>query len=316
TEYQQTEYQQGEHQQGEYQQGEYQQGGYQQDYQQGGYQQGDETQQHSSEPGVLPVSSEYQDQPQGEQQQDFSASNNTWWGNSDPNAAEQHPAVEGGAQQVPQEDYEEGQFISFGAVPAIPTFGQPSAPAVNNNNTPHSFGEDDDLGMGNSSLKKDKPAVPAEGDAATVAQDSDAPNPAGDGSDESKAGWSWPKIALFGGEKREPTPKPVKANLGEESSFYFDKEQQRWVNKKAGSDNAAAAAPLPPPPMSRTATPAAAGSPTVGGPPSRSGPPSASGTPPAVGGPSPVAGGPPRPGTGSSARRGARSRYVDVLNTN
>lgn len=26
-------------------------------------------------------------------------------------------------------------------------------------------------------------------------------------------------------------PAPVKANLGEESSFYYDKEQKRWVNK-------------------------------------------------------------------------------------
>ena len=27
------------------------------------------------------------------------------------------------------------------------------------------------------------------------------------------------------------SPAPVKANLGEESSFYYDKELKRWVNK-------------------------------------------------------------------------------------
>lgn len=118
-----------------------------------------------------------------------------------------------------------------------------------------------------------------------------------------KAGW-WPKINLFGGEKREGTPKPVKANLGDESTFYFDKDQQRWINKKAGSESPVAAEPLPPPPMARTATPAGAGSPVVG-PPS----PSGAATPP-------VASGQPRAGPGSVARRGARSRYVDVLNPN
>ncbi|KAF8979317.1 hypothetical protein BGZ46_005604, partial [Entomortierella lignicola] len=190
-EHQQSEYQQGEYQQGEYQQGEYQQDyhqgeyqqDYQQDYQQGQYHQGDDNQQHSSEPGVLPVSSEYQDQAQDGQQQDFSANNNTWWGNNDPNATEHQLSTEGGVQQVPQEDYEEGQFISFGAVPTIPTFGQPSVPVNNNNTDQHAFGDDDDLGMGNNSLKKDKP-VTADNGAAPAAQDSETPNPAGDGSDE------------------------------------------------------------------------------------------------------------------------------------
>jgi hypothetical protein len=28
------------------------------------------------------------------------------------------------------------------------------------------------------------------------------------------------------------TTGPIKASLGEESAFYYDKEQKRWVNKK------------------------------------------------------------------------------------
>ncbi|KAF9114513.1 hypothetical protein BGX30_006573 [Mortierella sp. GBA39] len=166
--------------------------------------------------------------------------------------------------------------------------------------------------MGNNSLKKEKPAAP-EGEnsaAAAVPQDDNAANAGAEG-DDSK-GW-WPKINLFGGEKREGTPKPVKANLGEESSFYFDKEQQRWVNKKGGSETSSVAEALPPPPMSRTATPASISSPAAGGPPSLSrGPPSTGGSSPAMGGPPGL-----KPaGAGSAARRGARSRYVDVLNTN
>ena len=41
---------------------------------------------------------------------------------------------------------------------------------------------------------------------------------------------------------------PIKAKLGEESSFYYDKELKKWVNKNAGPDAAKAAAPTPPPP--------------------------------------------------------------------
>ncbi|THU91134.1 hypothetical protein K435DRAFT_674707 [Dendrothele bispora CBS 962.96] len=57
--------------------------------------------------------------------------------------------------------------------------------------------------------------------------------------------------------KRESTPAPVKANLGEEVSFYFDKELKRWVNKSTGgNDTAKATPPPPPPPRAQTASPA------------------------------------------------------------
>lgn len=36
--------------------------------------------------------------------------------------------------------------------------------------------------------------------------------------------------------------------MGEESSFYYDKELKKWVNKKAGVETPAAAAATPPPP--------------------------------------------------------------------
>ncbi|KAF9191283.1 vesicle coat component [Haplosporangium sp. Z 11] len=368
--YQQADYQQGEYQQGDYQQGDYQQGDYQQsDYQQGEYQQGEYQQgeyqqadyvatehqqgqdplQPSTEPGVLPVSSEdhaeynasgvYQGHPNGaeyagqeeQQQQDYAATNNAWWGNGDgayvdPNAdqqqqqQQQHPlptdgqTTDGNQEPVP-DTYEEGQFISFGAVPTIPTFGQPALPVNNDSHQQNTFDDEDDLGMGNSALKKEKPAAVAEDANATAstAQEASSSTAAADGTDESQAKW-WP-ISLFGGEKREPTPKPVRANLGEESSFYFDKEKKCWVNKKGGSETSSNAEPLRPPPTSRTATPggapAASGSPAAGPPAMARGPPSSGGTPPIAGGPPG-----PRPGAGTVPRRGARSRYVDVLNTN
>lgn len=33
-------------------------------------------------------------------------------------------------------------------------------------------------------------------------------------------------------KRAESTPGPIKASLGDETSFYYDKEQKRWVNKK------------------------------------------------------------------------------------
>lgn len=89
----------------------------------------------------------------------------------------------------------------------------------------------------------------------------------------------------FGGKKDPNAPVVHKAKLGEESSFYFDPETKRWVNKRAGSTTGSAgitASGTPPPPK-RLGSPA-----IIGGPPSRppSGPPSGLGT--------------PRPGTSSS----------------
>ena len=78
---------------------------------------------------------------------------------------------------------------------------------------------------------------------------------------------SWFGGGWFGSNKEKSseagTPNaPIKVKLGEESSFYFDKELGKWVNKKGGS-NDVPAAPTPPPPKgppSRTVS-AAAGPP-------------------------------------------------------
>jgi COPII coat assembly protein SEC16 len=58
-----------------------------------------------------------------------------------------------------------------------------------------------------------------------------------------KKGW-------FGGWfKKDPNAPTVhKAKLGEESSFVYDPELKKWVNKKAGATPAPSAAATPPPP--------------------------------------------------------------------
>jgi COPII coat assembly protein SEC16 len=55
--------------------------------------------------------------------------------------------------------------------------------------------------------------------------------------------------------KKSDAPGPVKANMGEESSFYFDKDQGKWVNKKAGGGAAKPVTPPPPPTRAQTASP-------------------------------------------------------------
>jgi hypothetical protein len=127
--------------------------------------------------------------------------------------------------------------------------------------------------------------------------------------------------------KKEPVQQAggaVKAHLGEESSFYYDAEKKRWVNKnvscnhavcdipvahpacKASAETEKELAPPPPPPsstpfvLSRASTPAQ----TTSIPSSIS-----AGTPPLPPGSQSVGG-------RGGARRGARNRYVDIMNPN
>ncbi|KAI1801639.1 Sec23-binding domain of Sec16-domain-containing protein [Daldinia bambusicola] len=79
-----------------------------------------------------------------------------------------------------------------------------------------------------------------------------------------KKGWGFG--GWFGGgskkESLEPANKPIKAKLGEASSFVYDPELKRWVNKKPGAENTPVKAATPPPPRaaSRNGTPPPPGS--------------------------------------------------------
>ncbi|KHO00354.1 COPII coat assembly protein sec-16 [Metarhizium album ARSEF 1941] len=100
-----------------------------------------------------------------------------------------------------------------------------------------------------------------------------------------KKGWGFG--GWFGGGKKaegnigEAQPgKPIKAKLGEQSSFVYDPDLKRWINKKPGAENVEAKKAAPPPP--RGAPRAVSGTP----------PPRAPGTPPPPAGRSSV---PPMP---------------------
>ncbi|KAJ7219322.1 Sec23-binding domain of Sec16-domain-containing protein, partial [Mycena pura] len=141
-------------------------------------------------------------------------------------------------------------------------------------------------------------------------------------------------------KRSDSTPGPIKANLGEETAFYYDKELKRWVNKKGGAEEPKPATPPPPPTRTQTASPGMTG-PRPG---AATPPPARSASVADVGGPPPakppmrvrsnLAPGlessslpnsplrqstltppPPLPGRPKSqaSKRAIRSRYVDVF---
>ncbi|GAV27577.1 hypothetical protein PMKS-001045 [Pichia membranifaciens] len=127
----------------------------------------------------------------------------------------------------------------------------------------------------------------------------------------------------LGKGKKDDKPKPIKAKLGEENSFYYDEKLKRWINKKAPlEEQIAASAPPPPPAMKKASTTPA--TPVAGGPPTATPPASTMNKPPSIG--APLA---PRAakkdgiddlltmGNTVSARkggrRGPRRGYVDVM---
>lgn len=82
-----------------------------------------------------------------------------------------------------------------------------------------------------------------------------------------KKGWGF--SGWFGGGKKAaavdaPSPgesspgKPIRAKLGEASSFVYDPDLKRWVNKKSGAENTPAKTATPPPPRSMTRSVSAA----------------------------------------------------------
>jgi len=106
-----------------------------------------------------------------------------------------------------------------------------------------------------------------------------------------KKGW----FGGWFGKKEGDAPAAVRAKLGEQSSFYFDKDLNKWVNKKGGSEETVSS-PTPPPPRA----PASRAVSGAGGPPS--GPPSRTAS--GFGGPPPM----PRPDTAGALSSGPPSR--------
>jgi len=267
----------------------------------------------------------------------------SWWGSADSSAptptASSFTPVEDNTGSAGSSD-----FISLMDDPSLST--TPRAPSsYDSRKSTQSFDDgDDDLGLGNSgsrskrSMSTDAPeGEHTNGDAKDGAKPAAAPE-----RPELKAAGSGSWFTRIW--KREATtPGPVKANLGEQTSFYYDKELKRWVNKSGGTEAATSAA-HPPPPRAQTASPGRS-LPTGTPPPppparpataiDRTQPPqkppmrvrsnlvpsdldgnaSAPPTPASATLPPAPGAGPPPPGArkGTQVKRAVRSRYVDVF---
>ena len=172
-----------------------------------------------------------------------------------------------GAYQPPSSGYEPPAYVPYEPEPEPEEAEAPKRklkPMMDDD-------DDDDIVARAAALKSSKQSeADRQADAAfRAAAEADAARGQDDKSDKDKKGWfgGW-----FGGKKDQmPGPGPVRAKLGEQSSFYFDKDLNKWVNKKGGSEAATPAASTPPPPRgppSRVASAAVPGPPSMG-PPSR-----------------------------------------------
>lgn len=142
-----------------------------------------------------------------------------------------------------------------------------------------------------------------------------------------EGGW----FGWIGKSKNDDKPKPIKAKLGEENSFYYDEKLKRWINKKQPLEEQLDAAKPPPPPAIKKPAASASSSastsssalplPPLAAPPALQKP-----TPPTAGLPLLGSGAPPKKeaiddllsiNTGAAAkrsgRRGPRRGYVDVM---
>jgi len=225
-------------------------------------------------------------------------------------------------------------------------FVTPSPSVSRETSSSHTEEDEEDLGFGNSKKptqeQKDEVSKTSPEQEKSAAPERPDPKPVQVAGATSSTGSSW--LGRLWRRSESATPGPVRASLGEETSFYYDKELKRWVNKKAGADAAKPAAPPPPPSRAQTASPGrSAGMQSAGTnsapPPARSAsavdlsvlPPShkppirvrsnlvpsensaSPNTPPPTG--SGLAPPPPPAGRPKSAasKRNIRSRYVDIL---
>lgn len=148
-----------------------------------------------------------------------------WWGASDTNQTED--------QQTSYQPYQSETSANTSYQPDAYT---PAAATTTPAAASSAWGDDDDLGFGNS-----KPKKKDNQDADTKTTDSkvqEKPNEVDDKKEkeptEKAGGGGWGIFNLFGRKEKDlnaDEKKAVKANLGEQSSFYYDEKEKRWVNK-------------------------------------------------------------------------------------
>ncbi|CDR99757.1 hypothetical protein [Sporisorium scitamineum] len=246
----------------------------------------------------------------------YSAPGQTPFYGYDPHGAQKPQFVSNADAASALEGGEEGGFVSpFDALSSNNRTPQPQnqyAPSYDRNHTEEEE-DDDDLGLGNSSNRNKARNAGSAGEeassetgdasrrdsvASSAATNAAKPSDANGKKDDAASSASGheekkqelkPSASWFGrlwgrspstDSAAQAQAKAKKAHLGEETSFVYDKELKRWVNKKAGDSGSAASTPPPPPPPARAQSASPASQPdgstgTSSAPPMR-GPPSSS----------------------------------------
>lgn len=143
-----------------------------------------------------------------------------WWGSEEPAAVETEDVQQDYSQQKTESSYQPDAYIPAAAATTTTT------------NTAAAYDDDDDdLGFGNPKKKPAKvEAETKEAEKPTEQKPNEITKE--DKKEAEKSGWGI--FSLFGRKEKDPNSdekKAVKANLGEQSSFYYDEKEKRWVNK-------------------------------------------------------------------------------------
>ncbi|KAE8213173.1 hypothetical protein CF327_g3273 [Tilletia walkeri] len=159
-------------------------------------------------------------------------------------------------------------FVSPMDAYSRPASREPSYGAPSSNRFDEEPDEEDDLGLGNKSSRQKKENAD-QGKGKDDGKKGNSPAKGGDDGSKTEAlGAKKPELRpsastsswlgrFWGRGAAEPENKPKKVHLGEETSFYYDKDLKRWVNKTSGGgdSSATAASSTPPPPRAQTASP-------------------------------------------------------------
>ncbi|RFU81590.1 copii coat assembly sec16 [Trichoderma arundinaceum] len=214
-------------------------------YQPYGYQESVSSQQPPEGPAAGSTTQGYQPLSYGYEP----PTNTTVSGTEDKNGTATEP-VSGG--------YEPPSFQPYGYEP--PTYQPDLGPSAEENDDEpkpkkKSFMDDDDDEFATSQAKeKSKAEKDRENEEMfRKAAEEDAKRAAA--AQQAKKGWGFSSWFGGGGKKEIGSPgeasspgKPIKAKLGEASSFVYDPELKRWINKKPGAEQVEAKAATPPPP--------------------------------------------------------------------
>ncbi|KAG6273896.1 hypothetical protein E4U49_007091 [Claviceps purpurea] len=203
------------------------------------------------------------------------------YGYEPPQASAAVPASDNDQQGASGGGYEPPSFQPYGYEP--PSYEPPSyQPDLDEDEAPKpkkkSFMDDDDddipaLKAPQTQAKSDKDRENEEMFRKVAEEDAKRAAAAA----STKKGWGFG--GWFGGSKKgegstsadSSTGKPIKAKLGEQSTFVYDPDLGRWINKKPGAENVEAKKATPPPPRAGISR-------SVGGTPPP--PPSITNTPP------------------------------------